>query len=338
MASSSEKEAALAASDSASPTIFDKIINKEIPANIVYEDEQVVAFRDIAPQAPIHIIIIPKFRDGLTALSKNRATFAEVLRPIPVDAETLPTPGTRVEFSSIKLRKSLIANGIDTFKFSLIGRLDLQKICLGEVCKVVHGLWRLKSGFKLIPLGKGYFTIKIEIEEDKIRVWGGGPWIIDGQWLRLCQWSPNFNPSIQKNYCALVWVRFPGMGMEYWEEDFLISIARTMGRPVNVDASTLQGNSGFYVSVLVEVDLAKSIPQKVLIEGEDSDFWQEVVLGHLPKFCNNCKVIGHLVYDCRDMKKDMIDDGVKAKPDAKADEAELSLRKRRETGKRKTAQ
>ena len=41
-------------------TIFAKIIAKEIPADIVYEDELVMAFRDIAPQAPVHILIIPK--------------------------------------------------------------------------------------------------------------------------------------------------------------------------------------------------------------------------------------------------------------------------------------
>ena len=41
-------------------TIFSKIIAKEIPADIVYEDELVLAFRDIAPQAPTHILIIPK--------------------------------------------------------------------------------------------------------------------------------------------------------------------------------------------------------------------------------------------------------------------------------------
>lgn len=41
-------------------TIFEKIIDREIPADIVYEDEQVLAFNDIEPQAPVHILIIPK--------------------------------------------------------------------------------------------------------------------------------------------------------------------------------------------------------------------------------------------------------------------------------------
>lgn len=41
-------------------TIFTKIINREIPANIVYENEKVIAFKDINPQAPIHILVVPK--------------------------------------------------------------------------------------------------------------------------------------------------------------------------------------------------------------------------------------------------------------------------------------
>lgn len=41
-------------------TIFKKIIDKEIPADIVYEDELVLAFKDISPQAPTHILVIPK--------------------------------------------------------------------------------------------------------------------------------------------------------------------------------------------------------------------------------------------------------------------------------------
>lgn len=41
-------------------TLFEKIINREIPADIVYEDEISLAFKDINPQAPIHILIIPK--------------------------------------------------------------------------------------------------------------------------------------------------------------------------------------------------------------------------------------------------------------------------------------
>lgn len=43
-----------------SDTLFAKIIRREIPANIVFEDEHVLAFSDIQPQAPIHVLFVPK--------------------------------------------------------------------------------------------------------------------------------------------------------------------------------------------------------------------------------------------------------------------------------------
>ena len=43
-----------------SKTLFEKIISREIPATIVFEDDQVLAFQDIKPQAPKHILVIPK--------------------------------------------------------------------------------------------------------------------------------------------------------------------------------------------------------------------------------------------------------------------------------------
>ncbi|MBE9099950.1 histidine triad nucleotide-binding protein [Vacuolonema iberomarrocanum] len=52
-------------------TLFTKIIQREIPADIVYEDELAIAFRDISPQAPVHVLVVPK-------------------KPIPKLAEAIP--------------------------------------------------------------------------------------------------------------------------------------------------------------------------------------------------------------------------------------------------------
>ncbi len=51
-------------------TIFDRIVSKQIPATILYEDEIALAFRDVNPVAPVHFLVIPKNRDGLTGISK----------------------------------------------------------------------------------------------------------------------------------------------------------------------------------------------------------------------------------------------------------------------------
>lgn len=43
-----------------SPSVFERIVAREIPADIVFESDSIIAFRDIAPQAPVHLVIVPK--------------------------------------------------------------------------------------------------------------------------------------------------------------------------------------------------------------------------------------------------------------------------------------
>lgn len=45
---------------SAEPSIFTRIINREIPSDVVFENDHLIAIRDIAPQAPVHLLVIPK--------------------------------------------------------------------------------------------------------------------------------------------------------------------------------------------------------------------------------------------------------------------------------------
>lgn len=52
-------------------TLFDKIRDKEIPSEPVYEDDDVYAFKDIEPQAPVHVLVIPKKKVGRFAELKN---------------------------------------------------------------------------------------------------------------------------------------------------------------------------------------------------------------------------------------------------------------------------
>lgn len=62
-------------------TLFEKIIARQIPADIVFEDDQCLAFRDIAPQAPVHILVVPKKpipRVG-AASSEDRALLGHLL-------------------------------------------------------------------------------------------------------------------------------------------------------------------------------------------------------------------------------------------------------------------
>mmetsp|Transcript_44535 Transcript_44535/g.128740 ORF Transcript_44535/g.128740 Transcript_44535/m.128740 type:complete len:388 (+) Transcript_44535:108-1271(+) len=67
-------------------TIFDKIIAGEIPATVVKEDDKILAFKDINPAAPAHVLVIPKDRDGLTRLRKATNEHVEILGRLMVAA------------------------------------------------------------------------------------------------------------------------------------------------------------------------------------------------------------------------------------------------------------
>ena len=81
-------------------TIFSKIIRREIPAHIVFESENVLAFKDISPQAPSHILVIPKkhIRDLDHAKEEDRSLLGELLLAVADIARSLglPQDGYRV--------------------------------------------------------------------------------------------------------------------------------------------------------------------------------------------------------------------------------------------------
>jgi histidine triad (HIT) family protein len=67
-----------------SKNVFERIIDREIPAAIVYEDDLVLAFRDVSPKAPVHVLIIPK--QGIPRLAETKPSDASILGHLLVKA------------------------------------------------------------------------------------------------------------------------------------------------------------------------------------------------------------------------------------------------------------
>ncbi|MEX0689326.1 MAG: histidine triad nucleotide-binding protein [Pirellulales bacterium] len=68
-------------------TIFARIIRGEVPARIVHDDDRCLAFHDVAPQAPVHVLVIPK--QPLPSLAETTATDADLLGHLVVVATQL---------------------------------------------------------------------------------------------------------------------------------------------------------------------------------------------------------------------------------------------------------
>ena len=78
--------------------LFCKIINGDIPSNKVYEDEKILAFYDIAPQTPVHVVIIPKMHISCAdeINEDNCDVVGHIFSKIPVIAKELQIDGYRI--------------------------------------------------------------------------------------------------------------------------------------------------------------------------------------------------------------------------------------------------
>lgn len=88
---------------SSEPTIFERIIAREISADIVHETETLIAFRDIAPQAPVHLLVVPKTAEYATVAElaeADPALLAEVVATAKLLAETHADGHYRLVFNS----------------------------------------------------------------------------------------------------------------------------------------------------------------------------------------------------------------------------------------------
>lgn len=66
----------------AEPSLFTRIVAREIPADIVFENDRIIAFRDIAPKAPVHLLVVPKtqhFANVTELASGDPALLAEIV-------------------------------------------------------------------------------------------------------------------------------------------------------------------------------------------------------------------------------------------------------------------
>lgn len=72
-------------------TIFEKIARREIPANIVWEDDEVIAFHDVDPKAPVHVLVVPKrvIRRIAESTEADQALIGKLLLTTRIVAEKL---------------------------------------------------------------------------------------------------------------------------------------------------------------------------------------------------------------------------------------------------------
>jgi hypothetical protein len=164
-------------------------------------------------------------------------------------------------------------------------------------------IWRDLSKWGIISLGKGYFEFTFSSLEDVRRVRSIPSWNLNPGLLKFFAWSKDFNPKMQHNTSAQVWIKIFGLSQEYWHKNILFTIAGSIGTPICIDSVTAkpmhERTFGQFARVLVDLDLQQPLRYKLLVERKGFAFFVDLEYEHIPPFCTECKMIGHSLDNCK---------------------------------------
>lgn len=77
----------------------------------------------------------------------------------------------------------------------------------------------------MVDLDAGFFLVKFDQLADRTRVLNDGPWMVFDSYLTIMTWRPNFKPDEMTPKQTMVWARFPGLCIEYFDEYILTQLA-----------------------------------------------------------------------------------------------------------------
>ncbi|MCI15936.1 pectin acetylesterase, partial [Trifolium medium] len=184
---------------------------------------------------------IPKQQIQNKIQPKPHKSFAQALTNVcDIPLSQFPQACVKGDELAIPIPEDEYLAGVDTCKHNLHGRMvwpkgatPLTVVALKEKLKP---LWKDLARWGITSLGKGFYEFSFSSLEDVRRVRSVASWNLNPGYLKLFAWSGDFNPNLQKNTTAQVWVRLYGLSQEYWRPKILFAIVSSIGTPICTDA------------------------------------------------------------------------------------------------------
>ncbi|XP_019199070.1 PREDICTED: uncharacterized protein LOC109192823 [Ipomoea nil] len=177
---------------------------------------------------------------------------------------------------------------------SLIIKILGRTVSYPYLLQRLRKMWRSEAHFDLIALSHDYYIAKFESLRDYEYAKYEGPWMIMDHYVVVQEWQPNFSPRKNKTRKVLVWVRFPDIPIEYFDDEFLKKIGKTVGRPVKIDTATSLASKGKFARICLEIDISKPLESKFVLNFEE---WPIEYEG-IHSICFSCGRYGHRTEQC----------------------------------------
>ncbi|XP_057451967.1 uncharacterized protein LOC130743755 [Lotus japonicus] len=176
----------------------------------------------------------------------------------------------------------------------LVVKLLGKRIGYGILCEKLKAMWKPAGGFVVRDIHHGYFLVKFDLDDDRMKAMARAPWMIFDHYLSVKPWNPEFVAANSKINTTMLWIRIPGLGFQFYDESILMTLASGVGEPIRVDTNTVDMQRGKFARVCVEIDLDQPVIGMVGLRGT----WYNVEYEGLHLLCSHCGCYGHLARNC----------------------------------------
>ncbi|CAN0904681.1 hypothetical protein LINGRAHAP2_LOCUS23237 [Linum grandiflorum] len=155
-------------------------------------------------------------------------------------------------------------------------------------------MWKPKQRLEIIDVGHGFYVVKFRDHDDMVNVLTHGPYRVVENYVMMKQWEPNFILGEAVMNSLITLLRFSGVPLEFYKNEALFTMARTIGIPIRIDRQTVEAARGRFARVCVQVDLSRPLEPTVGWNG----VWYNVEYEGIPHICVRCGYAGHRALEC----------------------------------------
>ncbi|KAE8684360.1 hypothetical protein F3Y22_tig00111132pilonHSYRG00122 [Hibiscus syriacus] len=193
------------------------------------------------------------------------------------------------DIPTVKIPKEIKEKIRKPWKKALIIKLLGKSIAYKTLISRITAMWNLESDFDCIDLGNGYYVVKFQSINDRLKVLTGGPWYLTVQkrkpFFFFLRKKRLFNSSLDPH---------PGLPIEYFDEGILVNIGKLEGAPFKVDYRATWATRGRFARICVEIDLRKPLLSNVRL----GKFTFNIEYEGLHMICFKCGMVGHKEDQC----------------------------------------
>nr|POE71528.1 uncharacterized protein CFP56_12759 [Quercus suber] len=155
-------------------------------------------------------------------------------------------------------------------------------------------LWKPAGRLECVDLGHGFFLTRFSLKEDYDTILKKGPWFIGEHFLSIRPWEPDFRPTTANVSSVAVWIRLTELPIEYYNEEALMQIGKTVGTVLRIDTHTASETRGRFARLCVQIDVTKPLVTGILIGKVE----QSVSYEGIHRLCFDCGRVGHRRESC----------------------------------------